>query len=82
VRVVKIGDGYVLLPEIRLAYAIDGDDLVAVFTVAGGRMSDLVPLDPKPVVLGEAGRVPLATIRKSLAGEEAADQPRPGIVLP
>lgn len=71
VRVVEIGDGYAVLglgiePMLTLD-PTEGQHFCAVLTVVGGKQSDLVPMVPVKLVLGEVGRIGLAKLREMFA---------------
>ncbi len=70
VRSLPIGDGYALLGT-QLIPMIQGDDLAVYLTVVGGKESPITGLEPKPVIIREIARVPLANVRRALAGGEA-----------
>lgn len=73
VRALDIGEGFALLGT-QLLPVLQGEELVIFLTVIGGKDSPVVGLEPRPVVVREIARVPLANVRRALAGgEEGSD---------
>jgi hypothetical protein len=78
VQALRVGDGYAVLGltlEPVLSPNAEGEpEFCAVLSVVGGRESDLVPMVPVKMVLGELARIPLAALREKLAA--AIDGPK------
>ncbi len=78
VRVVEIGEGYAVLGlGIEPMLSLDSDEgqhFCAVLTVVGGRQSDLVPMKPVKLILGEVGRIEITKLREMFA--KAIDGPK------
>lgn len=73
VQAIDLGDEFALI-GLQLMPALDEskENLVVLLAAIGGRNSPLVPLQPKPVVIMELTKVPLASIRRALGGEAPA----------
>ncbi len=71
VQALRIGDGYAVLGLILepvLSPNGEGEpEFCAVLSVVGGRESDLVPMMPVKLVLGELARLSLPDLRAKLA---------------
>lgn len=75
VAVMPIGEGYGILGlTLEPMLSEDKESFCAVLTVVGGRQSDLVPMVPVKLVLGELARVSVVDLRAKLAA--AIDGPR------
>jgi hypothetical protein len=75
VAAMPIGEGYAVLGlTLEPMLSEDKESFCAVLTVVGGRQSDLVPMVPVKLVLGELARVSLTQLRERLA--TAIDGPR------
>lgn len=76
VRYIDIGDGYgVIGVSVDPVLGLDSDgstDLCVILSVVGGKVSDLMPMQPVKLVLTELAKVPLPELRKKL---EAALNP-------
>lgn len=72
VRALDLGDN-IALTGVQLIPAMDEakENLVVLLCAVGGRQSPLMPLEPRPAVIGELVKVPLATLRRVLGGGSA-----------
>jgi hypothetical protein len=67
ISVIPIGGGYAVA-GLTLAPLLDSEgNLCAVLSVVAGRISDLVPFQPMPLVLGELCKIPQAQLRQKIA---------------
>lgn len=56
-RIMLLGDTGIGLLGLQLLPVKDGEDFVVKLAAIGGRASDLIPLEPRPVILGEIARL-------------------------
>ena len=75
INVMPVGDGFVVAGiSLEAMLSPDRDYLCAVLSVVGGRHSELVPMVPVKILLGELARVPLDQLREKLSA--AIDGPK------
>lgn len=79
VRAISLGEGYAAIGlTLEPMISSDSDEaephFCAVLTVVGGRESELVPMMPVKVILGEVGRLPVSKVRAMIAS--AIDGPK------
>lgn len=83
VRAIDTGDGYAVIGiALEPVTSISSDEgeanFCAVLTVVGGKQSELMPMTPVKLILGEVGQIPVAKLRamfaKALEGEPEVAQ--------
>lgn len=74
VRAMDLGEGLALL-GVQLMPVLDEakENLVILLAAVGGRPSQLIPIEPRPVIVAELAKVPLASLRKALTGGGPTD---------
>ena len=69
VRAMDLGDNIALL-GIRLVPSVKDGNFAVLVVAGGGRMSDLMPMQPTEVVIGVVPTIPMEGVKALLSGQD------------